>query len=189
MISVWLRPQILNFENWGPLGKVTKGHQGQLMVKNTLKVDIGLRVSQPNLKRAGNGLRGHGEIQALVWLALFLTSLWPLNTVTCIHFLGVSCLKKSFKKYYIWAKKNYKTKISPKRKWVGCRFNFPPPFFYFWWPKNKWNNIKRYICNFLESIQTLWTVDTWLFWGVLSFFCVFQTCELKIKLKVELKAK
>ena len=38
------------------LGKVTKRHEGQLVAKNALKVDSGLRVSRPNSKRAGNGL-------------------------------------------------------------------------------------------------------------------------------------
>ena len=44
-MTIWCRPRILNFENWGHSGKVTKRHQGQLVVKNTLKVDIGLRAS------------------------------------------------------------------------------------------------------------------------------------------------
>ena len=34
-----------------PLGKVTKGHQGQLVVKNALQVDNGLRASRPNPKK------------------------------------------------------------------------------------------------------------------------------------------
>ena len=44
------------------LGKLTKGHQGQIVVKNALKVKNGLRVSRPNPKRASSGL---GEIQPL----------------------------------------------------------------------------------------------------------------------------
>ena len=45
-----------------PLGKVTKRHQGHLVVKNVLKVDNGLKVSRPNPKRAGNGISGLGVI-------------------------------------------------------------------------------------------------------------------------------
>ena len=60
-----VRPRILSFWKLGalrPLGKVIKRHQGQLVVKNILKVDNSLRASRPNPKRAGNGL---SEIQAL----------------------------------------------------------------------------------------------------------------------------
>ena len=52
--TVPTRPRIRIFVFWGalkPLGKVTKGHQGQLVVKNALKVDNGLRASRPNPKK------------------------------------------------------------------------------------------------------------------------------------------
>ena len=44
------------------LGKLTKRYQGQIMVKNTLKVVNSLGALRPNPKRAGNGIGGLGEI-------------------------------------------------------------------------------------------------------------------------------
>ena len=46
-------------------------YQGQLVVKNAMKVDTGLRASRPNPKRAGNDL---GEIWALLRLSQYLLS-------------------------------------------------------------------------------------------------------------------
>ena len=43
------------------LGKVTKRHQGQLVVKNSLKVNNSLRAARSNLKRTGSGLSGAVE--------------------------------------------------------------------------------------------------------------------------------
>ena len=87
-----VRPRILSFWKLGtlrPLGKVTKQHQGQLVVKNILKVDNGLRASRPNPKRAGNGLNGLSEIQALcmVWepKGAVATASWStIDGTTCI---------------------------------------------------------------------------------------------------------
>ena len=58
-------PLALNFVFWGALrllSKVIKRHQGQVVVKRSLKVNNGPRASRPNPKREGNSL---GEIQAL----------------------------------------------------------------------------------------------------------------------------
>ena len=59
------RPQFLgvNLRALRPLGKVTKRHQGQIVVKNALKVDNNLRASRLKPERAGNGLCGLYELE------------------------------------------------------------------------------------------------------------------------------
>ena len=70
--------------NWGHSGhwtklQKTKGHHGQLVVKNTLKVDNGLRTSKPNQKRAGSGLGG--LVTFKLWFRHYQLSY--LNSKTC----------------------------------------------------------------------------------------------------------
>ena len=74
-------------ELW-PLDKTTKGHQSQLVVKNTLKVDNDLRAPWPNPKSAGNGLSVLVEIQALMLVKLILKWLQIIDVWTIFLIKG-----------------------------------------------------------------------------------------------------